>query len=93
MTRAERYRREYRAYIRDQAGARSHVPIVTVDGDAGPHIEGECHHYETPSGDIVWYPNAYRRAFGRPIYCASTVAVNVGRKWLAAHHIPLTSVE
>jgi len=83
-----RHASQYRAWLRAQAGAKSYAPIVVVDGSQTPKRAGRSYYWETPSGAICRHPNAYRRAFGHPIYCASTVRVEVGREWLAAMRIP-----
>lgn len=60
-------------------------PIRIVDGSAAaPELVGESHHYVTPGGKPVYHPNAYRRAWGKPIYVSSTRAITVGRDWLFA---------
>jgi hypothetical protein len=84
-----RHASQYRAWLRAQAPhAERHLPIEVVDGDQAPKRRGTGYYWETPSGQVCHHPNAYRRAFGRPVYCASTVRVEVGREWLAAHRIP-----
>lgn len=57
-------------------------PIETVDGFKAPKLVGRSYHYENASGDLIRYPSAYRKAYGKPIYCASTKAIIVGRGWL-----------
>jgi hypothetical protein len=84
-----RHASQYRAWLRAQAPhAERHTPIVVVDGAQAPQRCGTGYYWETPAGDICRHPNAYRRAFGRPVYCASTVRVEVGREWLDSHRIP-----
>jgi len=88
-----RHARQYRSWLRAQApGAERHLPIRVVDGDQAPQLLGTSYHWETPSGQICRYPSAYRRAFGRPVYCASTRRVEVGREWLASRRIPEQSL-
>jgi hypothetical protein len=88
-----RHAQQYRAWLRAQAPhAETYAPIVVVDGTQAPQRRGTGYYFETPSGQICHHPNAYRRAFGRPIYCASTVRVEVGREWLAAKCIPVEAV-
>jgi hypothetical protein len=79
-----------RKMARLAAGAHTSCPVKVVDGDVAPHCTGERSHYVTPSGKPVYHPNAYRRAFGKPVYVASTLAVEVGKEWLAAQ--PWTAV-
>jgi hypothetical protein len=45
-------------------------------------IVGSTWHYVTPAGYLVHYPNAYRRAFGRPQYVHSTYRLQVGSAWI-----------
>ena len=52
-------------------------PIEIVQGS-------DAAHYVNKSGDIIHHPNAYRRAWGKPIYVASTLRIVVGAKWLSA---------
>lgn len=62
-------------------------PVVIVDGDGKPSLKGESYHFTTPGGRPVYYPNAYRRAYGKPVYNASTLHIEVGREWLAKNGI------
>ena len=76
-----------RTTIRKLVGVPWSCPIELVDGDKSPSYEGEEHYYVTPSGEYVRYPNAYRRAFGKPIYCHSTLRIEVGIDWLLSKGI------
>lgn len=58
------------------------LPVVVVSGNRRPHVMGERWHHVTPSGDVCHHPSAYRKAFGRPIYVASTRRIAVGAAWL-----------
>jgi hypothetical protein len=73
-----------RQMARLAAGAHTSCPVTVVEGDVAPHVTGEGFYYTTPSGQLVHHPNAYRRAFGRPEYHASTLEVVVGQEWLDA---------
>jgi hypothetical protein len=73
-----------RKMARLSAGAHTSCPVRVVSGDVAPHLVGDTYHHVTPSGKLVMYPSAYRRAFGRPVYVPSTLAVEVGQGWLAA---------
>jgi hypothetical protein len=80
---------EYRSYVRAQAeAAGSTCPINVVPGSAAPHTTGSSYYFTTPGGKPVRYPSAYRKAFGRPVYNASTYAIEVGADWLAKRLIP-----
>jgi hypothetical protein len=70
--------------VRLAVGAHTSCPVTVVEGDVAPHCTGEGCHYVTPSGKPVYHPNAYRRAFGKPVYVASTLQVVVGQGWLDA---------
>lgn len=39
------------------------------------------------SGDIIHYPSAYRRAWGKPIYHVSTIEIAVGYQWLIRENL------
>jgi hypothetical protein len=74
---------EERTALRAIAGVyQAHPPVYVVDGCGSPTLLGDFGHWTTPSGKPVAYPNAYRRAFGRPVYHCSTLRVIVGRAWL-----------
>lgn len=81
-----------RRYVRHACGAARYIPVTVVDGSSAPTITGESYHYTTPSGSPVYYPSAYRRAYGRPVYHASTLSVEVGRGWLLQRGIDPESV-
>jgi hypothetical protein len=80
--------RQYRQWIRRQASAARYVPIAIVPGADAPTEQGEPGHYTTPGGRPVRYPNAYRRAWGKPVYHLSSVTVTVGADWLSSRGIP-----
>lgn len=65
------------------------IPIVIVDGDSAPTCKGTGYHYRNKSGDFIHSPNAYRRAWGKPIYYPSTQRIEVGMEW--PMHVGLTS--
>lgn len=69
-------------WIREVAGARNNCPVVIVQGDKEPTLLGRSYHYENKSGDIIRHVNAYKRAWGKPIYVHSTIRVEVGAGWL-----------
>jgi hypothetical protein len=75
-----------RKYVRrmcDQVGTA--YPIEVVEGYSEPTVKGRSWHYENASGDLISFPNAYRRAWGKPIYTASTRRIEVGADWLRIH--------
>jgi hypothetical protein len=87
-----RHALQYRSWLRLQAQAASHLPIAVVDGEASPVVVGESAQWTTPGGSPVRYPNAYRRAWGKPVYHCSTRRVVVGRQWLTARSIPVVAL-
>lgn len=71
-----------RTLIRKLAGAHRACPIEVVPGRQEPILVGESFHWENKSGDIIRHPNAYARAWGKPIYIGSTLRVVVGDLWI-----------
>lgn len=57
-------------------------PIKVVGGHDEPKLAGEPFHWVTPGGKPVSFPSAYRRAWGKPVYVASTLRIEVGVAWL-----------
>lgn len=47
-----------------------------------PKLKGKSYHYTNKSGHMIYHPNAYRRAWGKPIYRHSTLRIEVGCDWL-----------
>lgn len=60
----------------------SQCSINISDGSSPPTKSGRGSLYTNKSGHIIRYPNAYRRAWGKPIYQASTLKIEVGYEWL-----------
>jgi hypothetical protein len=82
---------QYRAYVRTQVLRRNRgeYSIEIVDGDAAPKATGDSWHYETRGGTWITHPSAYSKSgWSNMVYCSSTLAVRVGREWLAARRIP-----
>jgi hypothetical protein len=72
-------------YIRSLCGCYGKpYPIVEVPGAGRPELLGEPGHYVNGSGELIRYPNAYRRGWGKPNYVASTVRIEVGALWVRA---------
>lgn len=88
-----RHAQEYRSWIRRQVqmGA-STCSIVAVEGSSEPRVEGESYYYTNARGERIRHPNAYRHAWGKPIYHCSTVRITVGRDWLSARRIPVAAL-
>jgi hypothetical protein len=68
--------------IRKSVGAHNNCPVLIVNGSLPPRMCGHSFYYENKSGDIIRYPNAYKKAWGKPIYISSTKRVEVGSEWL-----------
>ncbi len=60
----------------------SQTRIVVVDGFSAPTVSGRTGWWTGPNGDLVRFPNAYRRKFGRPQYNHATWLITVGAGWL-----------
>lgn len=68
--------------IRQSVGARNNCPVVIISGSSEPKLCGSSHYYKNKSGDIIHHPNAYRAAYGKPIYVPSSIRVEVGSNWI-----------
>lgn len=79
--------RVIRRIIRFAAGVTHPYPVVVVPGNAAPALKGRSYHYTNKSGDIIYHPSAYKRAWGKPIYHHSTLRVEVGKDWFNANFI------
>ncbi len=64
--------------LREAVSARSNCPIRIVKGESPPKLKGRSYYYTNKSGDEIYHPNAYRKAWGKPIYNPSTIRVEVG---------------
>ena len=70
-------------WIREVANAKgSTCPIKVVAGSNPPALKGRGWYYQNKSGDVIRYVNAYKRAWGKPIYVHSTRRIEVGSDWL-----------
>lgn len=67
--------------------ALSCVSFAVVAGDAKPTYEGSSWHYETTTGRVIHYPNAYKRVAksAELIYVPASHVVTVGAEWLLAN--------
>ena len=83
QTRTSRLYRRVSKLVREKVGKSGHsCPIEYIQGDIPPRVEGRSYHFTTPGGKPVYYPNAYRRAWGKPCYNHSTIKIVVGLKWI-----------
>jgi hypothetical protein len=71
--------------IREAVSARPNCPIQIVNGDDPPKLKGRGYYFTNKRGDEIYHPNAYRRAWGKPIYNPSTIRVEVGSNWLLSN--------
>lgn len=80
---AVEYDKRLRKYIRLQADAKgTPYPLEVVDGVDPPRLAGQSFYWTNKSGTKIKYPSAYRKAFGNPIYNASSMCVEVGADWI-----------
>jgi hypothetical protein len=80
---ATRLDRRISRIVRAAVGLRgSACPIKIQDGFGAPIRTGQGGHWTTPGGRPVYYPNAYRRAWGKPVYHCSTLGIAVGAGWI-----------
>lgn len=91
-SKAARMRASIRTWIREQASCTESCPVVIVEGAMPPKTAGEGFYFTNGRGDIIHSPNAYRRAWGKPIYHPSTYRVEVGSEWLAARGLKTVDV-
>lgn len=68
--------------LREAVSARSNCPITIVNGNNPPKLKGRSYYYTNKSGHEIHHPSAYRKAWGKPIYHASTIRIEVGDDWL-----------
>jgi hypothetical protein len=73
---------ELKRALRKKLDTRNNLPVKIVPGNQKPKVVGYRCHFTNKRGDIVHYPNAYRKAKGKPIYNHSTVRIEVGAKWI-----------
>lgn len=75
--------KELRKRIRLEADCTSKpYPLELVDGDSPPRTVGCSYGFTNKRGDKIYHPNAYMRAWGKPIYHPSSLRVEIGADWL-----------
>lgn len=74
--------KEIKSFASRKATGYTSAPIEVIDGNIKPYWAGRSFSWETKTGKPVYYPNAYRRAWGKPIYIPSTRHIVVGKDWL-----------
>lgn len=76
---------EERRIARKWSGDKGNRPVVVIYGQSAPRLVGTPWHYENKRGDWIHHPNAYRAAWGKPIYIASEMRTEVGHEWVERH--------
>lgn len=74
-------RRSLRNIAKGRTGWRNNLPIHIIEGDIAPRVVGRGFYYTNKSGDLIRYPNAYQKAWGKPIYHKSTIRIEVGKDY------------
>jgi len=75
--------RQIRSWALKHAGGhRKDAPIIIVEGDQSPNWKGCSFYWTTKTGKPVYYPNAYRKAWGKTIYVRSSIRIEVGKNWV-----------
>ncbi len=82
MNLSKSIKRLIRLAVSGQPGYRNNIPVEVVPGKSKPVIKGRGYCFRSKSGDLIRYPNAYAKAWGKPIYYPSTLRVEVGAKFL-----------
>jgi hypothetical protein len=70
----------------------SAAPIKMIDGNSSPVWAGHSFCWKTKTGKPVFHPNAYRNAWGKPIYVPSTRHIVVGKDWIKQLEIDIIQV-
>lgn len=93
MNISRKAKQEIRSFIVRNGSKYCSAPIVLQNGNSKPHWAGKSFHYKNKSGNLIKYPNAYRKAWGKPIYVPSTIRIVVGKEWLKQLEIDLVQVK
>lgn len=76
--------KQLRKIINSEANAKnSCAPIIILEGNSAPKLIGRGYYYTNKSGDIIRFPNAYQKAWGKLIYHHSTQQIQVGKDWIS----------
>jgi hypothetical protein len=75
-------KRLIRLAVSNNPGFRNNIPIEVVPGKSKPVIKGRGYHFRNKSGDLIRHPNAYAKAWGKPIYYPSTLRIEIGEQFL-----------
>lgn len=68
--------------VRKQLSTHNNCPVVFIkNSKKKPELKGSSYYFTNKSGDIIRYPSAYSRAFGKPIYHNSTLRIEVGENY------------
>lgn len=68
--------------LRKSLNARTNCPVIIIPGSNEPKLKGSGYHYTNKSGEVINYPSAYMKAYGKPIYIPSSIRIEVGSDWL-----------
>ena len=85
--------KEIRSFALRKGTGCSTAPIIVKEGKFPPRWKGESFYYINKSGDLIRHPNAYRKAWGKPIYVPSSRHIIVGKDWLKQLEIDLIQVK
>ncbi len=67
---------------KDQPRWRNNLPIVFIKGNSPPTVKGRGYYWTNKRGDRILFPNAYAKAWGKPIYHRSTLRIEVGKNFV-----------
>ena len=71
-----------RRLVREYCNQPLNTCIVFIENSKNaPKTIGTGYYFTNKSGDIIHYPSAYSRAWGKPIYNLSTRRIEVGKNW------------
>jgi hypothetical protein len=82
MNISEKAKTEIRSYCLRHRLSNYPISKIEVVAAGSPRVKGESYHYENKRGETIRYVNAYRKAWGKPIYVPSTMRILVGKDWI-----------
>lgn len=67
---------------RKMCNVHNSCPVIVLEKSrSAPKKGGHSYYFTNKRGDIIRYPSAYAKAYGKPIYHHSTLHVTVGENW------------
>ena len=72
-----------RLLAKGQPGWYSNISVEIIPGRSAPKVVGRSFYYTNKRGDLIRYPSAYAKAWGKPIYHHSSLRVQVGKNFAA----------